>query len=451
MIHIDPQTQLSVHLTLYRRPDAPRFGEEERFLLDQVMPHLLAAEGANQIRALVALRETLDGPNTLALAVCDRQGTLHYAEHGFVERLLLEWPRWNGPHLPEAVGAAGYRGQHLQLDATEVGHLLLLSARPRTALAQLSAREADVAERFGGGSTRRSPATWAWRRTPCAITSAASTTSSASTARRASPTCCTTPPANPERSPAPPPSALKAGRGAFCLHLPSARGTLHMHSRHSPLLPQVVALAVALAATGARRRPQRPRLRLRTGGHGARRRLPAADPRQRLPRRGRQHRQGRPRGQRLRLAPADLHRHLRHPVHPQFIVPYVDVDIRAPGAASRSSERGLGDPQVGGTLFFINDPQSRTYSGLLTMLTVPVGEYHGATRTPPGANRWALHLNYNYTQGVGEKWMLEANLEAQLYGKNDDYFGQDLEQKPLYRLQAFASYDFTPAPTAPCA
>lgn len=131
---------------------------------------------------------------------------------------------------------------------------------------------------------------------------------------------------------------------------------------------------------------------------------------------------------------------------PQFIVSYADIDIRTPGSTSRSSERGLGDPQVGGTLFFINDPQRRTYSGLLTMLSVPLGEYHG--RNPdasPGANRWALHLNYNYTQGIGDRWMLEANLETQLYGKNDDYFGQDLEQKPLYRLQAFASYDFTPS------
>lgn len=29
------------------------------------------------------------------------------------------------------------------------------------------------------------------------------------------------------------------------------------------------------------------------------------------------------------------------------------------------------------------------------------------------------------------------------HAKNDDYFGSDLEQKPLYRLQAFASYDFS--------
>lgn len=131
---------------------------------------------------------------------------------------------------------------------------------------------------------------------------------------------------------------------------------------------------------------------------------------------------------------------------PQFIVPFANIDARLPGTTGHTSESGVGDPQVGGTLFFINDPQARTYSGLLALLSVPVGEYH--SRNPdvsPGANRWALHLNYNYTQGLGEKWVLEANLEAQLYGKNDDYYDAELEQKPLYRLQAFASYDFTPS------
>ncbi|TFF41691.1 transporter [Pseudomonas sp. RIT623] len=129
---------------------------------------------------------------------------------------------------------------------------------------------------------------------------------------------------------------------------------------------------------------------------------------------------------------------------PQFIVSYVDTEARLPGSDRHSRERGIGDPQVGGTLFFINDPQTRTYSGLLALLSVPVGEYHGNNPgVSPGANRWALHLNYNYTQGVGERWLLEANLEAQLYGRNNDYFDSTLKQKPLYRLQAFASYDLT--------
>ncbi|PNG31629.1 MULTISPECIES: transporter [Pseudomonas] len=131
---------------------------------------------------------------------------------------------------------------------------------------------------------------------------------------------------------------------------------------------------------------------------------------------------------------------------PQFIVPLADISARLPGAERHTGESGFGDPQVGGTLFFINQPQTRTYSGLLTLVTLPLGEYH--SRNPdvsPGANRWGATFVYNYTQGLGEKWVLEANLEAQLYGTNDDYFGSDLKQDPLYRLQAFASYNFTPA------
>lgn len=154
IIHIDAKTQLSVHLTLYRTVGDPAFAPHEQFLLDHLMSHLVAAEGANQIRALVALRESLDGPNTLSLAVCDRQGTLHYAEPGFVERLLLEWPQWSGPHLPAEVDTDGYRGRRLRLESTAVGDLLLLTAQPRSALTLLlSARESDVAERFGAGST----------------------------------------------------------------------------------------------------------------------------------------------------------------------------------------------------------------------------------------------------------------------------------------------------------
>ncbi|ANF86384.1 protein QbdB [Pseudomonas antarctica] len=131
---------------------------------------------------------------------------------------------------------------------------------------------------------------------------------------------------------------------------------------------------------------------------------------------------------------------------PQVIVPFADINARLPGASQRTGESGLGDPQVGGTVFFINDPASRTYSGLLSLITVPVGEYHSNNPdVSAGANRWGATFVYNYTRGIGEKWVLEANLEAQLYAPNDDYFGSQLKQAPLYRLQAFASYDFSPA------
>ncbi|MDD1507082.1 helix-turn-helix transcriptional regulator [Pseudomonas sp. CNPSo 3701] len=153
VIHVDPPTQLVVHLTLYRRMDAPRFEADDQLLLDHLMPHLVAAEGANHIRALVALRETLNGPGTLALAVCDQQGVLHYAEHGFVDQLLVEWPNWQGSCLPPELTLDGYQGQRLTMQSTLVGDFHVLIVRPCSALNVLSARETDVAERFGGGRT----------------------------------------------------------------------------------------------------------------------------------------------------------------------------------------------------------------------------------------------------------------------------------------------------------
>ncbi|AZF05538.1 transporter [Pseudomonas sp. R5-89-07] len=131
---------------------------------------------------------------------------------------------------------------------------------------------------------------------------------------------------------------------------------------------------------------------------------------------------------------------------PQLILPFADIRARLPGASQRTGERGLGDPQVGGTVFFVNDPASRTYSGLLSLITVPVGEYHPQNPdVSPGANRWGATFVYNYTRGLGENWVVEANLEAQFHARNDDYFGSELKQAPLYRLQAFASYDFSPS------
>jgi len=130
---------------------------------------------------------------------------------------------------------------------------------------------------------------------------------------------------------------------------------------------------------------------------------------------------------------------------PQFIIPAAHIRATLPGSLQSQRNSGIGDPQVGGTLFLINQPDKREYSGLLTLITLPAGSYDGQhPDVSAGANRWAATFLYNYTRGVGKNWVLEASLEAQLYGNNDNYVGSSLKQQPLYRLQAFASYDFTP-------
>lgn len=153
VIHIDPQTHLSDHLTLYRKPGAPRFSADDCLLLNNLMLHLVAAVSANQIRTLVAMRETLTSPRSLALAVCDPRGVLQCAERGFIDLLLSEWPRWNGPTLPVPLDERGHEGKHIQIQASAVGDQWLLAARINRTLPQLSPRENDVAQGFGEGKT----------------------------------------------------------------------------------------------------------------------------------------------------------------------------------------------------------------------------------------------------------------------------------------------------------
>lgn len=153
VIHADPRTGLLDHLTLYRAADATPFEARDTLLLDNLMQHLAAAISANQIRTLVAKRESLTHSRNMALAVCDARGTLHCAERGFIDLLLGEWPTWSGPRLPAAITRQGYQGNGLVLEASAVGDMLLLTGRTQGPLQKLSARENDVAVRFGDGRT----------------------------------------------------------------------------------------------------------------------------------------------------------------------------------------------------------------------------------------------------------------------------------------------------------
>jgi hypothetical protein len=74
---------------------------------------------------------------------------------------------------------------------------------------------------------------------------------------------------------------------------------------------------------------------------------------------------------------------------PQFIIPAAHIKATLPGSQTSQQDSGIGDPQVGGTLFFINQPDKREYSGLLTLITLPVGSYDAQhPDVSAGANRW---------------------------------------------------------------
>lgn len=152
VIHTNPHTQLSDHLSLYRAPGAQTFSEHDRHLLTHLMTHLSAAVDASQVRTLMARREHLTQQH-LVLAVCDHQSVLHGVERGFADLMLLEWPGWKGPRLPVELNESGYQGEQIRIQCLAVDDLWLLTVYRRGPLACLSGRECEVARQFGEGLT----------------------------------------------------------------------------------------------------------------------------------------------------------------------------------------------------------------------------------------------------------------------------------------------------------
>ncbi|MBB3141443.1 helix-turn-helix transcriptional regulator [Halomonas organivorans] len=152
VIHTNPLTQLTDHLSLYC-PLGARFDDRHRRLLTHLVAHLSAAVDANQIRTLIARRERLTQQQNLALAVCDRHGVLHSAERGFAELLSEEWPDWQGSQLPEGCQPSGYLGRTIRIESQVDQDLFLLTVYRRSPLDCLSARELSVARQLSQGQT----------------------------------------------------------------------------------------------------------------------------------------------------------------------------------------------------------------------------------------------------------------------------------------------------------
>ncbi len=151
---VDPNTQLGVHLTLFRSLGSQPFSPLEQRLLEWLMPHLLVAEQASYLHTLAALRDSEGAYDEAALAVSDRFGVLLSAEPAFSLMLAAEWPGRECRSLPEgSIPEHGYRGRTVQIEPSAIGDLVLLTARRCSRPTLLSARELEVAQGFAVGQT----------------------------------------------------------------------------------------------------------------------------------------------------------------------------------------------------------------------------------------------------------------------------------------------------------
>ena len=139
---------------------------------------------------------------------------------------------------------------------------------------------------------------------------------------------------------------------------------------------------------------------------------------------------------------------------PEFLPP-----SSVPGAFSQSSA-GFGDPTTQLTVNLFGTPPLKSNVDLLNyeptwtadlsgMLAIPIGAYQGSKLVNIGLNRWygrlALPMKYHF--GVfapGRMSSFEVMPSVWLFGENDDFLGQQLENDPLWSVEAHLTHDFTP-------
>jgi DNA-binding CsgD family transcriptional regulator len=154
----DDQRGLYHAISLYRR-NGVAFSETERGIFQAVAPHLIRGLRNCHIAHINRLSKS---PliNLATKAIVDKEGFLHFAEDRLITSLRTEWPDWRGPMLPlEAWGMLSrgdaarrkFVGKRIVLSLEGNATLLLLLARPKLAVDDLSIREREVAVLFASG------------------------------------------------------------------------------------------------------------------------------------------------------------------------------------------------------------------------------------------------------------------------------------------------------------
>lgn len=151
---LDRTTSLHEFLALWRHDPGVPFSETERRLKELLMPHLAATHRAAWLRHFLRL----PGHLNQVWAVVDRRGLLREASPSFIVSLRQHSPAWSGSHLPEPLAARVRAGQShgagaWRFDVTNFGDFRFVLIRSPGALAQLSAREREIALRYASGET----------------------------------------------------------------------------------------------------------------------------------------------------------------------------------------------------------------------------------------------------------------------------------------------------------
>ncbi len=140
---------------------------------------------------------------------------------------------------------------------------------------------------------------------------------------------------------------------------------------------------------------------------------------------------------------------------PEYLPPGV-----APASLFRQSASGYGDPTVQLDVNLFGTPPLKSNADLLNyepkftldaafMLAVPIGQYDDDKLVNLGLNRLygRIALPFKYHFGVFSRGLmssLEVTPSVWLFGENDDFLGQKLDNDPMWQIEAHYTRDFTP-------
>ena len=138
-------------------------------------------------------------------------------------------------------------------------------------------------------------------------------------------------------------------------------------------------------------------------------------------------------------------------IDPQFILPFGNLNLEAKSGNLDLSTSSVGDPILFATIWFLNDPKSKTWLGFTPFFFIPIGDYQNHGLLSLGENRWRFREELGFVKGFEVIPEHNAYFELQVGGdfftKNDSFgkLDQDMNQDPIFNLESHLSYDLTKA------
>ncbi len=135
---------------------------------------------------------------------------------------------------------------------------------------------------------------------------------------------------------------------------------------------------------------------------------------------------------------------------PPGVVPGVSLSQSASGYADPSVQLDMnlfGTPSLNATFDYLNYEPTWTLDAAV-MLGLPLGQYDNSKVANLGLNRvyTRIAFPFKYHFGVftpGYMSSLELVPSIYIFGENDDFVGQSLENDPMWQLEAHWTHDFT--------